>query len=182
MRLPPPGGAVRLSKARLKRMPRPLGAPGRYLVGSGKARRSRPDRRNRLTKGAIGGSARAAEPYRAAPVISAMTLVEFLARWAEAALEGRRARAELTIRVVGTRFKVTLLPARWVRVEVEEGLVEVEYEGQTVRLGAGDSLQVSRQTLAQSLGCEGLRILIHFVLSGEVYELDFSGKPLLLVE
>lgn len=56
----------------------------------------------------------------------------------------------LTIRVVGTRFKVTLLPARWVRVEVEEGLVEVEYEGQTVRLGAGDSLRVSRESWAKT--------------------------------
>lgn len=55
----------------------------------------------------------------------------------------------LTIRVVGTRFKVTILPAKWVRVEVERGLVEVEYEGQTVRLGTGDSLQVNRDALAR---------------------------------
>ncbi len=55
----------------------------------------------------------------------------------------------LTIRVVGTRFKVTILPARWVRVEVEEGLVEVAYQAQVVRLGAGDRLQVSRESLAQ---------------------------------
>lgn len=56
----------------------------------------------------------------------------------------------LVIRVVGTRFKVTLLPARWVRVEVDSGMVEVEYEGQTVRLGAGDSLQVSRGSVARA--------------------------------
>ncbi|MBK7410602.1 MAG: UvrD-helicase domain-containing protein [Saprospirales bacterium] len=40
----------------------------------------------------------------------------------------------------------------------------------------------SRQALEQSLGCQGIRVLIHFVLSGEVYELDFGGKQLYLVE
>ncbi len=61
----------------------------------------------------------------------------------------------LTIRVVGTRFKVTVLAAHRVRVEVEEGLVEVSYGGQSLHLGAGDSLSLSRDTLASALGSPG---------------------------